>query len=38
MRGSELVSAVLEDWEQVVKKVARAKVGEKVIVCGKSVR
>ena len=36
--GSGLVSAVVEEWEQVVKKVAKAEVGEKVVVCGRTVR
>ena len=36
--GSGLVSAVVEEWEQVVKKVAKAEVGEKVVVCGRAVR
>ena len=36
--GNGLVSAVVEEWEQVVKKVARAEVGEKVVVCGRAVR
>ena len=35
IRGSGLVSAVVEEWEQVVKKVAKAEVGEKVVVCGR---
>ena len=38
MRGSWLVNAALEQWEQVVKKVASTEVGEKVIVCGRAVR
>ena len=29
---------VVEEWEQVVKKVAKAEVGEKVVVCGRAVR
>ena len=33
MRGSGLVNAAVEKWEQVVKKVARA-----VVVCGRAVR
>ena len=37
-RGSGLVSAAIGKWEQVVKKVASAEVGEKVIVCGRAVR
>ena len=36
--GSGLVSAVVEEWEQVVKKVAKVEVGEKVVVCGRAVR
>ena len=36
--GSGLVSAVVEEWEQVVKKVAKAEVVEKVVVCGRAVR
>ena len=36
--GNGLVSAVVEEWEQVVKKVARAEVEEKVVVCGRAVR
>ena len=38
MRGSGLVKTAVEKWEQVVKKVASAEVGEKVIVCGRAVR
>ena len=38
MSGSGLVSPVVEEWEQVVKKVARAEVGEKVVVCDRAVR
>ncbi len=36
MRGRELVTAVLEDWESIVTEVAKAEVGEKVVVCGKA--
>ena len=36
--GSGLVSAVVEEWEQVVKTVAKAEVGENVVVCGRAVR
>ena len=36
--GSGLVSVVVEEWEQVVNRVARAEVGEKVVVCGRAVR
>ena len=30
-----MVSEVLEDWESIVNRVAKAKVGEKVVVCGR---
>ena len=38
MRGRELVSEVLEDWESIVNRVAKAEVGEKVVVCGRAAR
>ena len=38
MRGGELVGKVLEEWKRIVNRVAKAEVGEKVIVCGRSVR
>ena len=38
MRGRELVREVLEDWESIVNRVAKAEVGEKVVVCGRVVR
>ena len=38
MRCSELLGKVLEEWENIVYRVAKAEVGEKVIVCGRSVR
>ena len=38
MRGNELVKGVLKEWENIVNRVARDTVGEKVIVCGRSVR
>ena len=38
MRGRELVRVVLEDWESIVNRVAKAEVGEKVIVCGRTAR
>ena len=38
LRGSELVKAVVQDWEETVKRVASKEIGEKVIVCGKAVR
>ena len=38
-QGSELVNAaVLQDWEDTVKRVASKEIGEKVIVCGKAAR
>ena len=37
MRSGELVGKVLEEWESVVNRMAKAEVGEKVIVCGQSV-
>ena len=38
MRGRELVSEVLEDWESIVNRVAKAEVEEKVVVCGRAAR
>ena len=38
LRGSELVKAVVQDWEDTVKRVASKEIGEKVIVCGKAAR
>ena len=38
MRGNELVEGVLKEWENIVNRVARDTVGEKVIFCGRSVR
>ena len=38
MRGNQLVEGVLKEWESIVNRVARDTVGEKVIVCGRSVR
>ena len=38
MRRNELVEGVLKEWENIVNRVARDTVGEKVIVCGRSVR
>ena len=37
MRGRELVSEVLEDWESIVNRVAKAEVGQ-VLVCGRAAR
>ena len=36
--GSELVNEVLEEWETIVNRVAKALVGEKMIVCGRAAR
>ena len=38
MRGNELVEGVLKEWENIVNRVARGTVGEKVMVRGRSVR
>ena len=38
MKGRELVSEVLADWESIVNRVAKAEVGEKVVVRGRAVR
>ena len=38
LRGSELVKAVVQDWEETVKRVASQEIGEKVIVCGKAAK
>ena len=38
MRGRELVSGVLEDWESIVNRAAKAEVQEKVVVCGRAAR
>ena len=38
MKGSELVKAVVQDWEETVKRVASKEIGEKGIVCGKAAR
>ena len=37
MVGSRLVKNVLADWESIVNEVAKAVVGEKMIVCGRAV-
>ena len=36
MEDSELVKAVVQDWEETVKRVASKEIGERVIVCGKA--
>ena len=38
MGGSELVKTVVQDGEDIVKRVASKEIGEKVIVCGKEAR
>ena len=38
MVGSRLVMNVLADWESIVNEVAKAVVGEKIIVCGRVAR
>ena len=38
MDGNSLVSEVLQEWEEIVNRVAKMEVGEKVIVCGRSGR
>ena len=38
MRGGELIGKVLEELESIVNRVAKAEVGESVMVCGRSVR
>ena len=37
MRGRKLVSEILEDWESIANRVAKAEVGE-AVVCGRAVR
>ena len=36
--GMELVDEVLMEWERIVYTVAKVKVGEKMIVCGRAAR
>ena len=38
LKGHALVGEVLREWESIVNRVAKKKVGEKMTVCGKSVR
>ena len=38
MVGSRLVKEVLADWESIINEVAKAVVGEKIIVCGRAER
>ena len=37
-KGYDLVNEVLREWENIVNRVAKSEVGEKMIVCGKSAR
>ena len=37
MEDSELVKAVVQNWEETVKRVASKEIGERVIVCGNAV-
>ena len=34
MKGHSLISEVIQEWEGIVKRVAKIEIGEKVIVCG----
>ena len=36
IKGHELVSEVLHEWESIVNRVAKKEVGEKMIVCGRA--
>ena len=36
MKGQELVNEVVMEWESVVNRVAKCELGEKMIVCGRS--
>ena len=38
LKGQALVGEVLREWECIVNRVVKSEVGEKMIVCGKSVR
>ena len=38
IKGHELVSGVLHEWESIVNRVAKKEVGEKMIVCGRAAR
>ena len=37
MKGHELVNTVLLEWEHIVNRVAKSEIGEKFIVCGRSI-
>ena len=38
IKGHELVSGVLHEWESIVNRVAKKEVGEKMVVCGRAAR
>ena len=38
IKGHELVSGVLHEWESIVNRVAKKEVGEEMIVCGRAAR
>ena len=38
MKGYDLVNEVLMEWENIVNRVAKSEVGEKMIVCGRAAR
>ena len=38
MKGDQLVQEVLYEWEDLINRVEKTVVGEKMTVCGKSVR
>ena len=38
MKGQELVNEVIMEWENVVNRVAKCELGEKMIVCGRAAR
>ena len=38
MKGYDLVNEVIMEWENIVNRVAKGEVGEKMIVCGRTAR
>ena len=38
MKGYDLVNEVVMEWENIVNRVAKSEVGEKMIVCGRVAR
>ena len=38
MKGYDLVKEVLREWESIVNRVAKRKVGDKIVVCGRAAR